>query len=73
LAEHHCKQLVPAGEVLHVAITIILANIVVELSSVQKSGKLSKNVFVLEHSSQLYLAAKLQNQVRFISKTRLID
>ena len=36
-------------------------------------GKLSKNVFVLEHSSQLYLAAKLQNQVRFISKNYLID
>ena len=53
LAEHHCKQLVPAGEVLHVAIAIILANIVVKLSPVQKSGKLSKNVFVLEHSSQL--------------------
>ena len=73
LAEHHCKQLVPAGEVFHVAIAIILANIVVELSSVQKSGKLSKNVFVLEHSSQLYLAAKLQNQVRFISKPSVID
>ena len=73
LAEHHRKQLVPAGEVLHVAITIILANVVVKLSPVQKSGKLSKNVFVLEHSSQLYLAAKLQNQVRFISKTCLID
>ena len=73
LAEHHCKQLVPAGEVLHVAIAIILANVVVKLSPVQKSGKLSKNLFVLEHSSQMYLAAKLQNQVRFISKNYLID
>ena len=73
LAEHHRKQLVPTGEVLHVAIAIILANVVVKLSPVQKSGKLSKNVFVLEHSSQLYLAAKLQNQVRFISKNCLID
>ena len=26
LAEHHRKQLVPTGEVLHVAIAIILAN-----------------------------------------------
>ena len=43
-------------------------NIVIKLSPVQKSGKLSKNVFVLEHSSQLYLAEKLQNQVRFIQK-----
>ena len=73
LAEHHCKQLVPTGEVLHITIAIILANVVVELSPVQKSGKLSENVFVLEHSSQLYLAAKLQNQVRFISKTCLRD
>ena len=44
LAEHHCKQLVPAGEVLHVAIAIILANIVVKLSPVQKSGKLSYKI-----------------------------
>ena len=77
LTEHHCKQLVPTSEVLHVAITIILANVVVnvvvKLSSVQKSSKLSKNVFVLEHGSQLYLTAKLQNQVRFISKTCLTD
>ena len=36
LAEHHRKQLVPTGEVLHVAIAIILANIVVKLSPVQK-------------------------------------
>jgi len=73
LTEHHCKQLVPTSEVFHVAITIILADVVVKLGPVQKSSKLSKNVFVLEHGSQLYLAAKLQNQVRFISKTCLID
>lgn len=73
LTEHHSKHLVPASGVFHVAITIILANIVIKLSPVQKSSKLSKNVFVLEHSSQLYLAAKIQNQVRFISKICLID
>ena len=43
MAEHHRKQLVPTGEVLHVAIAIILANVVVKLSPVQKSGKLSPN------------------------------
>ena len=53
LSEHQRKQLVPTGEVLHIAIAIILANMVVKLSPVQKSGKLSKNVFALEHSSQL--------------------
>ena len=31
--------------------------------SIQKCGKLSENVFVLKHSSQFFLAAKLQNQV----------
>ena len=57
---------------LHVAITIILAKVVVKLSPVQKSSKMSKNVFVMEHSSLFYLATKLLNQVRFISKTCLI-
>ena len=36
--EHHCEHLIPASEMLHIAVTIILANIVVELSSVQESG-----------------------------------
>ena len=49
LSKHHCKQLIPASEVFHIAVAVILANIVVELSSVQKSSKLSKNVFVLVH------------------------
>ena len=54
-------------------VSIILANIVVKLSSVQKSGELGKNVFVLEHSSHFNLTAKLRNQVRFIPKHHLID
>ena len=62
LAEHHRKQLVPTGEVLYVAIAIILANVVVKLSPVQKSGKLSKNVFVLEHSSQFSDAKYYYNE-----------
>ena len=43
----------------HIAVAIILAYVVVELSSIQKCSKLSENVFVLKHSSQLFLAAKL--------------
>ena len=35
--------------------------------------KLSENVFVLKHSSQIFLAAKLQNQVRFIAKHGIKD
>ena len=53
------KQLIPASEVFHVSVAIILAYAVVELSSIQKCSKLSENVFVLKHSSQFFLAAKL--------------
>ena len=73
LTKHHSKQLIPTSEMLHIAVSIILANIVVKLSSVQKSGELGKNVFVLEHNSHLNLTAKLRNQVRFIPKHHLID
>ena len=58
---------------LHIAVSITLANIVVKLSSVQKSGELGKNVFVLEHNIHFNLTAKLRNQVRFITKYHLID
>ena len=54
-------------------VSIILADIVVKLSSVQKSGELGKNVFVLEDNSHLNLTVKLRNQVRFIPKCHLID
>jgi hypothetical protein len=45
--ELHEKQLITASEMLHIRITVILANVVVELNLVPKSSKLSKNVFVL--------------------------
>ena len=73
LPKHHCKKLVPASEVFHVSVAIILAYVVVELSSIQKCSKLSENIFVLKHSSQFFLAAKLQNQVRFIAKYCIKD
>ncbi len=38
LSKHHREHLIPTSELLHIAITIILANIVVKLSPVQKSG-----------------------------------
>ena len=62
-----------ASEVFHVSVAIILAYVVVELSSIQKCCKLSENIFVLKHSSQFFLAAKLQNQVRFIAKYCIKD
>lgn len=51
----------------------LLAMMFGQLSSIQKCSKLSENVFVLKHSSQLFLAAKLQNQVRFIAKCCIKD
>ena len=72
LNEHHCKQFTPAGKMLHIAITIILANVVFKLGPVQKSGKL-KNVYALEYSGLFYLSAKLYNQVRLNSKSCLIN
>ena len=47
--------------------------VVVEQSSIQKCSKLNENIFVLKHSSQFFLAAKLQNQVRFIAKYCIKD
>ena len=67
------KKLVPESEVLHIAVAIILAYVVVEQSTIQKCGKLSENIFILKHSCQFFLAAKLQNQVRFIAKYCIKD
>ena len=39
----------------------------------QKFSKLSENVFIMKHSSQFFLAAKLQNSVRFIAKYGIKD
>ncbi len=36
LSEHHCKQLVPACEVFHIVITLVLANEVIEMISVKE-------------------------------------
>ena len=36
--KHHREHLIPASEMFHISVAIILANIVVELSPVQKSG-----------------------------------
>ena len=73
LTKHHSKQLIPTSEMLHIAVSIILANIVVKLSPIQKIGELGKNVFVVEHNSHLILTAMLRNQIRFILKYHLID
>ena len=73
LAKHHSKQLIPTSEMLHIAVSIILANIVVKLSPIQKIGELGKNVFVVEHNSHLILTAKLRNHARFVYKCYVKD
>jgi len=45
LTEHHNKQLVPAGEMLHVFVSAILADDVVEMVPVKECRQLGEYVF----------------------------
>ena len=49
LSEHECHELIPASEALYIPITIILANKIIEVISVEKRYQLCENEFVLEH------------------------
>jgi len=64
LSEHQSKQLVPAGEVLHILVAIILGYDTIELTAVEKRGQLSENVFILKHRLSDSFDAKLCFQVR---------
>lgn len=68
LSKNHHEHLILASEMLHIAVIIILVNIVIELSSIQKKRSVEKNVFILAYCSHLFLSAKLQNQAHSISK-----
>ena len=63
LSEHQRKELVPTCEVLHIFITSIFMNEIVETIPVKEGSQLSEDVLVLIHK-QTILAAKVQNQVR---------
>ena len=63
LAKHQREELVPTSEVLHIFITSIFTNEVVEVIPIKECNQLSKDVLVLIHM-QTILAAKVQNQVR---------
>ncbi|OFX55634.1 MAG: hypothetical protein A2W86_07230 [Bacteroidetes bacterium GWD2_45_23] len=52
LTKHHCKELIPTSEMLHIFVAIILANDAVKLASIQKRSNLSKNELILEHRHQ---------------------
>ena len=49
LSEHECHELIPASEVLDIAITSILANKIIEVISIEKRCQLCENEFILEH------------------------
>lgn len=49
LAEHQSQQLMPAAEMLHVNVAIVLVNQSSELVIVEKSTKLCEHVFVFVH------------------------
>ena len=51
LSKHQGQQLVPAGEVLDIMVAVILPDIVIELTSVQKRGELREYVFRNVHAS----------------------
>jgi hypothetical protein len=40
LTKHQCEKLVPTGKVFDILVAMILANIVIELASVQERGEL---------------------------------
>ena len=63
LTKHQCKELVPTSEMLHVFITSIFTNEIVEVIPVKERNQLSEDVLVLIHM-QTILAPKVQNQVR---------
>ena len=49
LTKHHCKQLIPTSEMLHIAVSVILVNQMAKLVIVEKFYQLGENVFVLVH------------------------
>ena len=69
LTKHHSKQLVPTCKMLNIPIAVVFANVVVKLSSVQKYGKLRKNVSVLIHMQPLNYGCKSRNSNPFHFKT----
>ncbi len=80
LSEHQSKQLVPAGEVLHIPVAMILGYDTIELTAVEKRSQLGENIFILKHrlsdssehkamfSSPFGLKTSVTNYISNISK-----
>ena len=59
LPEHQCQKLVPAGEMLHVDIPVVLVDKPPELVVVKEIGKLCENEFVPVHLQSSCKDAKI--------------
>ena len=63
LTKHHCKQLIPASEMLYIAVSIILVNQMAKLVIVEKFYQLGENVFGFIHRAVSLITAKVQIQI----------
>ena len=72
LPEHQCGQLVPAGKMFDILVTIIFGSQTIKLATIEKRGKLREHELVLIHM-QTFEAAKLQIQVRSVRKLLVKD
>ena len=74
LSEHQSKELIPAGEMLDITVTVILVNKTAELVIVQKLYQLGEYIFVLVHLTVNLIGCKITNSNRRalkISRKRL--
>jgi hypothetical protein len=58
LAEHHCKQLVPTGEVLHIPVAVIVVRYPEEHILVDEVQQLREHVFPFVHIAVVCLDGK---------------
>ena len=69
LSEHQSKELIPAGKMLDITVTVILVNKTAELVIVQKLYQLSEYIFVLVHLTANLIGCKITNSNRRAFKT----
>jgi hypothetical protein len=61
LTEHQSEQLVPASEVLHVSVSSVFSDEVVEVVPVKERGQLGENVFVIIHLPSVSAKVKFKS------------
>ena len=64
LPEHQSKELIPAGEMLDIMVSIVLVNKTAELVIVQKLYQLGEYIFVLVHLTVNLIGCKITNSNR---------